>query len=747
MSRKLGVQLIAFLSILLLIMPSLSFTTQSAPQIDQKTIIVDINGNGDYTSISDAVANAQITDIIKIRQGVYEEHDISIDKKIEIIGEDPENTIMNCSGIVAFNILSTYVDISNLQIRNTGEFGILVRSGSTGCTISNCIIDTNRKGTAIELVSSYSRVSNCSLFGLDTSKHGVKIQGSNNVVENCDIQDFANGVLVLIGSNNNQILNCNIINNENAIDFRLDSNNNLATGCNIYSNLQSVKVWQNSNYNKIYLNNFWKNDISAIDEGNNSWDNGAQGNYWDKYLGVDSDNDGIGDTPYEISSISQDRYPQMSLILPDIVTPPSNLEIVSSKSDNTPTFTWTASIYSREIQGYYVKVDSGSEEFIGDTTTWTSQQSLSDGVHTLYVRAESLDGKSSASTSLPFTIDVTYTDADEDGWSDEDEILYGTDPNDPNNYPIDSDGDYISDSVDTDDDNDGYSDVMEQSYGTQTTNPNSRPTDTDADGTPNEDSLDGKYIGDQDDDNDGLPDIDENTIGSNPLDKSDVKRIYASGKVYYLVDISQTGYYDLLYDSESETTNGIENRGEDYLLDTNNDGTWDHIYSGSTGLVSRYEEPLVVPIFVWIILIIAMIISAIILVPYYLKRRPPKPIGHKLSMKPKKTIEKPLLRKPVKMTFDTKKDTVHMVSQTKALLQHIQQDVEVYMDQLQQIEEQFSEIPEEDKEERPPPIVPITSHYEKIQDIEIDGETPEVEDIDAKVDKFLSMHDKKKRNN
>ena len=284
MNRRLGVQIISFMMIFLFVFAVQSTTLQAIPPITPDTIIVDINGDGDYTSIKQAIANADVTDVIFIRKGIYNEHSLNIGKKIEVIGEDPSNTIINCSGNIAFTLNSGYVDISNLQIINTELFSITISPGSLGCTITNCIINTNFKGGAINIRSPYNTVSDCTITGLDTSDQGVKIQRGYNVVRNCDIQDFANGVLTIYGSNN-QIINCNIINNEDAIDFRLSSNDNLATGCNIHSNLIGIKIWQNSNNNLIYLNNFLKNDVDAIDEDNNSWDNGAQGNYWDKYKG------------------------------------------------------------------------------------------------------------------------------------------------------------------------------------------------------------------------------------------------------------------------------------------------------------------------------------------------------------------------------------------------------------------------------------------------------------------------------
>ena len=49
-----------------------------------------------------------------------------------------------------------------------------------------------------------------------------------------------------------------------------------------------------------------------MDNGNNNkWDNGTIGNYWDDYNGCDSNNDGIGETPYDIpgNADTQDNYP------------------------------------------------------------------------------------------------------------------------------------------------------------------------------------------------------------------------------------------------------------------------------------------------------------------------------------------------------------------------------------------------------------------------------------------------------
>jgi parallel beta-helix repeat protein len=87
-------------------------------------------------------------------------------------------------------------------------------------------------------------------------------------------------------------------------------------GNNITDNFVGIYLGSSSN-NRIYRNNFIDNFVDVNDPSWNypqntpsttTWDDGKEGNYWRKYNGIDSDGDGIGDTPYIVMVNNETAY-------------------------------------------------------------------------------------------------------------------------------------------------------------------------------------------------------------------------------------------------------------------------------------------------------------------------------------------------------------------------------------------------------------------------------------------------------
>ena len=84
-------------------------------------IIVDINGNGNYTSIQAAIDNASNGKTIYIWSGTYYEN-VIINKSITLIGNGTKDTIINGSGIddVVY-VTADWVNISGFTITDSGK--------------------------------------------------------------------------------------------------------------------------------------------------------------------------------------------------------------------------------------------------------------------------------------------------------------------------------------------------------------------------------------------------------------------------------------------------------------------------------------------------------------------------------------------------------------------------------------------------------------------------------------------------
>jgi parallel beta-helix repeat protein len=284
-------------------------------------------------------------------------------------------TITDNEGGGIYLLDSSNNSIQNCTITNNKIYGIVITSASNNNSIQNCTITNNKfDGISINLVSNNS-IQNCTITDNEGDGISIDWASNNNSIQNCTITDNkADGIFLAKTSNNNSIQNCTITDNEGGgISIKESTNNiiisnffthdgitirgdleeciqrienNTVNGKPLYYllnqdevTLDGIEIGQlimvnchdaiirnldisNTDYygiqalyssnNLFYLNKFHNNTVNAYDNGDNQWDNGSIGNWWDDYYGYDSNNDGIGDKPYEIYPYDVgniDRYP------------------------------------------------------------------------------------------------------------------------------------------------------------------------------------------------------------------------------------------------------------------------------------------------------------------------------------------------------------------------------------------------------------------------------------------------------
>lgn len=221
--------------------------------------------------------------------------------------------------------------IEDCQISKNKERGIFLYNSSNN-VISNNIISNNNMGIYLE--DSPNNVIAGNTVEMNT-RYGIYLMRSfyNTVSDNVLNKDGLYGLRIYSSSGNTVSGNI-MASNDKGIFLDKSFKNTISsntiehnikgmaiwrsTSNTIFANVISknieygVEAWGDSSNNVIYHNDFSKNYQNARDTGTNKWDNGAEGNFWDDYTGIDANGDGIGDSSYMIPGDSnEDRYPLM----------------------------------------------------------------------------------------------------------------------------------------------------------------------------------------------------------------------------------------------------------------------------------------------------------------------------------------------------------------------------------------------------------------------------------------------------
>jgi len=165
-----------------------------------KWLYVGGNGEGNYSKIQDAIDNASDGDTVFVFNGTYFE-EVIINKKINLIGENIDNTIIH-----------SIINISDTVIFITVDYVKIY--GFTLTSKDNCIKSTY----GIKITSSYCNISNCKI--IQNSFVGIAFYGksNHNTIYRNIIKDNTYGIYLGF----DQICSCfNIIKHNNFISTQL----------------------------------------------------------------------------------------------------------------------------------------------------------------------------------------------------------------------------------------------------------------------------------------------------------------------------------------------------------------------------------------------------------------------------------------------------------------------------------------------------------------------------------------------
>jgi parallel beta-helix repeat protein len=290
----------------------------------KESTIIDGNNDNVITGFpSPAELGAAYISNFMIRNGGYGIH----------MEDSGFNVISNCKirsnsdGIYIKNSFDN--NISDCIIYDNRDNGITIENGADGNTVENCIIGQNDDDGIYIYDSSGNWVAGCTIDGNDDN--GIVLyQADGNHIGNLSsyplleneclvsiIGDCDMGI-ILESANENIIENFDIFGASKevaGINLTDGSSGNGIYQCNLSGCGYGIWIENFCDENQLYHNNFIENEIeNAWDNGSNVWDKDKEGgNYWDDYEGEDENEDGIGDTPYEIPPAdNEDRYPLMA---------------------------------------------------------------------------------------------------------------------------------------------------------------------------------------------------------------------------------------------------------------------------------------------------------------------------------------------------------------------------------------------------------------------------------------------------
>jgi parallel beta-helix repeat protein len=168
---------------------------------------------------------------------------------------------------------------------------------------------------------------------ISNNEYGMWLNSSlhNTISENNVTENNGYGIW-LVSSSNNRVRENNLSANSWEAIWLYHSTNNSISGNSVENNWCGVWI-KDSSDNSISHNNFINNTHQVTSQNSSDiWDDGIEGNYWSNYDGMDSDHDGLANTPCPIMAESLDNHPLMGRFSSFNISPSSNVDVISNST-------------------------------------------------------------------------------------------------------------------------------------------------------------------------------------------------------------------------------------------------------------------------------------------------------------------------------------------------------------------------------------------------------------------------------
>ncbi|UCF09553.1 MAG: right-handed parallel beta-helix repeat-containing protein [Candidatus Bipolaricaulota bacterium] len=189
------------------------------------------------------------------------------------------------------------------------EYGIRIERTTRHVVIRNLTISGASKAAIFLSYVKNVTLEACTFVG---NWVGVTMNFTTDVsVSGCEFASNTDGIHGYF-SRDNRISSCTFENNDTGL--WLDAcHENVIVDNALSRNHMGIYLDLGSEGNKLYRNAFVDNLHNAHSVTDNLWDCDGVGNYWFDYVGIDANEDGIGDAPYIIRSEGdQDNFPLLT---------------------------------------------------------------------------------------------------------------------------------------------------------------------------------------------------------------------------------------------------------------------------------------------------------------------------------------------------------------------------------------------------------------------------------------------------